>query len=97
MRQLLVFFLVYLIGIMFSRSLRGTSAGGPFSSTGAGTRGSAGARPKSGPALVVPMVQCATCGVHLPKGEAVVAAGDYFCGAEHAEQARMRARAHEAS
>ncbi len=29
------------------------------------------------------MVQCAHCGVHLPKGESIEAGGRYFCNAAH--------------
>jgi uncharacterized protein len=29
------------------------------------------------------MVRCAHCGVHLPKGESILAGGNYFCGVEH--------------
>ncbi len=29
------------------------------------------------------MVNCAHCGVHLPRGEGVVSGSSYFCSAEH--------------
>ena len=29
------------------------------------------------------MVRCVECGVHLPRGESLVARGQYFCCAEH--------------
>ena len=29
------------------------------------------------------MVQCAHCGVHLPRGESVAAGGRFFCSTEH--------------
>ncbi|HZW87262.1 MAG TPA: PP0621 family protein [Gallionella sp.] len=29
------------------------------------------------------MVKCAHCGVHLPKGESLVAQGQFFCSAAH--------------
>ena len=34
------------------------------------------------------MVRCAHCGVHLPKGESVQAAGLFFCGAQHRDAHR---------
>jgi uncharacterized protein len=34
------------------------------------------------------MVRCAHCGVHLPKGESILADGNYFCGAEHRDAYR---------
>lgn len=29
------------------------------------------------------MVRCAQCGVHLPRSESILAAGNYFCSAAH--------------
>jgi uncharacterized protein len=29
------------------------------------------------------MVRCEHCGVHLPKGESILAGGNFFCCAEH--------------
>ena len=29
------------------------------------------------------MVRCAQCGVHLPKSEAILARGDFYCCDEH--------------
>jgi uncharacterized protein len=29
------------------------------------------------------MVQCARCGVHLPRSEGIAAQGRYYCSAEH--------------
>jgi len=29
------------------------------------------------------MVQCAECGVHLPRGESITTQGRYFCSSEH--------------
>ena len=37
---------------------------------------------KSGP-LRLPMVSCATCGLHLPREEALVEDDRYFCCEEH--------------
>ena len=34
------------------------------------------------------MVRCAQCGVHLPKGESVVANGQFFCSTEHRDAYR---------
>ncbi|OWT74705.1 MULTISPECIES: PP0621 family protein [unclassified Achromobacter] len=30
------------------------------------------------------MVRCAHCGIHLPRSEAVLSAGETYCGQEHA-------------
>lgn len=42
------------------------------------------------PSVAAPqdMVACAHCGLHLPRGEALEAAGHSYCSAEHLEQAR---------
>ena len=29
------------------------------------------------------MVQCARCGVHLPRGESITTQGQYYCSPEH--------------
>lgn len=34
------------------------------------------------------MVRCAHCGVHLPKGESILAAGNFFCSTEHRDAYR---------
>ena len=38
------------------------------------------------------MVQCAQCGVHLPRSESITTQGSFFCSAEHqrAHQAGRR-------
>ena len=37
------------------------------------------------------MVQCAQCGVHVPRGESITAQGNFFCSAEH-QQAHQSGR-----
>lgn len=32
------------------------------------------------------MVRCAVCGVHLPRSEALMSGGAFFCGQEHLRQ-----------
>ncbi len=32
------------------------------------------------------MVRCAQCGVHLPKSESIMAAGNYYCSDAHRRQ-----------
>lgn len=34
-------------------------------------------------ALQEDMVRCVTCGVHLPRGESLVAQGEFYCCVEH--------------
>jgi uncharacterized protein len=35
------------------------------------------------PAAGEDMVQCARCGVHLPRGESITTQGQYYCSPEH--------------
>lgn len=36
------------------------------------------------------MVDCAHCGVHLPRGEGIVSGPRYFCSAEHEREFRAK-------
>ena len=47
-------------------------------------RPSAGQTAKRDPAAQQPLVACARCGVHLPRGEARESGGRLYCGEEHA-------------
>jgi uncharacterized protein len=40
------------------------------------------------------MVQCARCGVHLPRGEGITTQGQYYCSPEHqrAHQSERRSQ-----
>jgi uncharacterized protein len=35
------------------------------------------------PEVTEDMVRCAQCGVHLPKGESLLAGGKYYCSESH--------------
>jgi len=51
------------------------------------------AGPKAPPAVDAEnMVQCAQCGVHLPRSESITTQGSFYCSAEHqrAHQAEPR-------
>jgi len=39
--------------------------------------------PGATPGKAEDMVQCAECGVHLPRGESITTRGRYFCSTEH--------------
>lgn len=49
-----------------------------------------GPRPPAGPQA---MLQCAECGVHLPKGEALTGPGGVFCSEAHRALHASRPRA----
>ena len=40
--------------------------------------------------LAEDMVRCVHCGVHLPKGEGVLADGQFFCSAQHRDAHRKQ-------
>jgi uncharacterized protein len=44
--------------------------------------------PQQDKAVTEDMVRCEYCGVHLPKGESILAQGHFFCGAEHRDAYR---------
>jgi uncharacterized protein len=52
-------------------------------------RGPASPRRSSG-AGAEGMVQCAQCGIHLPRSEALLRSGRTYCSAAHLEQDRGR-------
>ncbi|VWD12622.1 pyrimidine deaminase [Burkholderia lata] len=91
MRQILLLILLFFAGSWVARKLRQaqeqaqarTGRGTGYD----GTPGAGAARPNGDArALPEPMVRCAECGVHAPKGDAVAAGGEYFCSAEHAQR-----------
>lgn len=51
-------------------------------------RNGAARNPSAHPHAAEDMVRCAHCGVHLPKSESILAAGNYFCSAAHRDAYR---------
>ncbi|KWK68392.1 PP0621 family protein [Burkholderia ubonensis] len=96
MRQILLLILVFFATSWVARKLRQAQAQartgqGAGREAGAGAQGYRGAARAGGAqSLPEPMVRCAECGVHAPKGDAVVAGGEYFCSAEHAQRHAAR-------
>ncbi|KVO36893.1 deaminase [Burkholderia ubonensis] len=98
MRQILLLILVFFATSWVARKLRQAQAqartgqgAGREAGPGAGAQGYRGAAHAGGAQpLPEPMVRCAECGVHAPKGDAVVAGGEYFCSAEHAQRHAAR-------
>ncbi|QCP51074.1 deaminase [Trinickia violacea] len=100
MRQLLLLILLFFAGQWLVKALRrvGNAAdaprNGPFDTSARpdanpGNTGGAQAQSQSRQ-LAEPMVRCATCGVHTPQSESILAAGQRFCCAEHAERYAAR-------
>lgn len=99
MRQIFLLILLFIVGQWLVKALRRHDAQAS-QRTGAGTNGAAGAggargpngaapgpnAPQAQPQLAEPMIRCAECGVHAPKSDSVVVAGQPFCSAAHAQR-----------
>lgn len=89
MRQIFLLILLFIVGQWLVKALRRhdaqtsqrTGAKGPGAANG-------GARPagQAQPQLPEPMIRCAECGVHAPKSDSIVVAGQPFCSAAHAQR-----------
>jgi uncharacterized protein len=55
-----------------------------------GADSSAGSAGNAPPQLADPLIRCAQCGVHTPRSESIVAAGERFCCADHARRHAAR-------
>jgi uncharacterized protein len=104
MRQIFLLILLFIVGQWLVKALRRaeasrtsarTDAGGDAGAnarTGAHPNGQAngGASSKSAPQLAEPMIRCVECGVHAPKSESVLVAGQTFCSHDHAKRHAAR-------
>ncbi|ASL44518.1 hypothetical protein bAD24_I13630 [Burkholderia sp. AD24] len=98
MRQIFLLILLFVVGQWLVKALRRHDAQTGQRTGGAGAHGAAGqqagahgaARPagqaQPRPQLAEPMIRCAECGVHAPKSDSVVVAGQPFCSAAHAQR-----------
>ncbi|MFM0046146.1 PP0621 family protein [Paraburkholderia sediminicola] len=100
MRQIFLLILLFIVGQWLVKALRRHDAQASQRAGGAGANGAAGAKGQSGPnggargpasaqaqpQLAEPMIRCAECGVHAPKSDSVVVAGQPFCSAAHAQR-----------
>ncbi|MBR8444241.1 deaminase [Burkholderia cenocepacia] len=105
MRQILLLILLFFAGSWLARKLRRAQEQAQArAGRGAGYDGAPGAGAGAGAArpngdarsLPEPMVRCAECGVHAPKGDAIAASGEYFCSAEHAQRHAARVNGRDA-
>ncbi|RQZ12179.1 deaminase [Burkholderia sp. Bp9031] len=99
MRQILLLILLFFAGSWLARKLRQAQEHAQArTGRGGGYDGGAGTARPNGDArsLPEPMVRCAECGVHAPKGDAVAVGGEYFCSTEHAQRHGARASGHDA-
>ena len=98
MRQIFLLILLFIVGQWLVKALRRHdaqasqrtgAAGGAKGANGAnGANGSArgAGAPQAQPQLAEPMIRCAECGVHAPRSDSVVVAGQPFCSAAHAKR-----------
>ena len=95
MRQIFLLILLFIVGQWLVKALRRHDAQAS-QRTGNGANGAAGANGPNAPnggarasapaQLAEPMIRCVECGVHAPKSDSVVVAGQPFCSAAHAQR-----------
>jgi len=84
MKQIFLLFMLVVFAQWFAKILRRRAREQREQAVGARKRSRAEALPE-------PMVRCATCGVYVPKSEAITMAGRSFCRDGHARQYAERA------
>lgn len=82
MRQIFLLILLFIVGQWLVKALRRHDAQTSHR-TGA-------ARAADAAQLAEPMIRCVECGVHAPKSDSVVVAGQPFCCAAHAQRHSAR-------
>ncbi|MFM0060250.1 PP0621 family protein [Paraburkholderia phytofirmans] len=92
MRQIFLLILLFIVGQWLVKALRRHDAQASQRSGANGAAGAKGANGGAGPTaaapaqLPEPMIRCVECGVHAPKSDSVVVAGQPFCSAAHAQR-----------
>jgi uncharacterized protein len=104
MRQIFLLILLFIVGNWLVKALRRHEAnnaqrtGGAARPGGGPANGHANGHPNGrpqgaaqpAPQLPEPMIRCVECGVHLPKSESVIVAGQQFCCSAHAQRHNAR-------
>ncbi len=92
MRQIFLLILLFIVGQWLVKALRRHDAQTSHRA-GAGANGNPGAKGANGAngaaqaqQLAEPMIRCVECGVHAPKSDSVMVAGQPFCCAAHAQR-----------
>ncbi|SAK93465.1 pyrimidine deaminase [Caballeronia temeraria] len=68
----------------------GATAGGAQRARNGNGNGNGNGAATSAPQLADPLIRCAQCGVHTPRSESIVVAGERFCCADHARHFAAR-------
>ncbi|ACC71813.1 PP0621 family protein [Paraburkholderia phymatum] len=97
MRQIFLLILLFIVGQWLVKALRRAEASrtartgaGADANARAGTRANGQANGKSPAQLAEPMIRCVECGVHAPKSDSVLVAGQTFCSHDHAKRYAAR-------
>ena len=92
MRQIFLLILLFIVGQWLVKALRRPDAQAQRTAgNDAGAKASSGAASAAAaPQLAEPMIRCVECGVHAPKSDSVVVAGQPFCSAAHAQRHSAR-------
>jgi uncharacterized protein len=100
MRQIFLLILLFFVGQWLVKALRRSEASRTSARTGAGGQAAPGAQGPSGAngnaktngaaRLAEPMIRCSECGVHAPKSDSIVVAGQPFCCNDHARRHAAR-------
>ena len=92
MRQILLLILVFFASQWLFRKLRRANARAQTASQGtrADTDSASGTGASGAPQLPDSLVRCAECGVHTPRSETLVVAGQRFCCSDHAHRHAAR-------
>ncbi|MEI6001382.1 deaminase [Paraburkholderia bengalensis] len=96
MRQIFLLILLFIVGQWLVKALRRAEASRTSARTGAGAqagdsaRANGNASAKAPGQLAEPMIRCVECGVHAPKSESVLVAGQTFCSHDHAQRHAAR-------
>ncbi|CAB3705472.1 hypothetical protein LMG22037_03744 [Paraburkholderia phenoliruptrix] len=106
MRQIFLLILLFIVGQWLVKALRRHDAHTAQRTGADGARGAAdkadyrnggnGAARPATPQLAEPMIRCVECGVHAPKSDSIVVAGEAFCSAAHAQRHGARPTGREA-
>jgi uncharacterized protein len=92
MRQIFLLILLFIVGNWLVKAVRrAESRASARTGSASSAPGAGDAQRASKPAqLAEPMIRCAECGVHAPKSDSVVVAGQPFCSADHAHRHAAR-------
>ncbi|CAG4917809.1 PP0621 family protein [Paraburkholderia gardini] len=92
MRQIFLLILLFIVGNWLVKAVRRaeSKASARTGSASSGPAAGGAQRASEAPQLAEPMIRCAECGVHAPKSDSVVVAGQPFCSADHAHRHAAR-------